>query len=425
MLYLHLFFNFVCKLYANIFTMKINLDVTIAIYFDTRKQKADGTYPVKLRVTHQRNQRLYALKLSFTEEMYQKISSNPRGEALKWKNILNAIEAKATEITNGITTFTFDEFESEMFGTKVDTTTDIFGHFQNHLQKLSDEHKYGNRECYSASLNALKKVWKKKELHFQQITPEFLNKFENELLKDGKSLNTVSIYLRCAKKLYNDAIEQGVVTKKFYPFGKSKYTVPKSQGKKRPLSKDELKLIFEYQTKPETNEDFAKDLFIFSYLCNGMNVTDILNLKRSAVETDRFHFIREKTKTTTKTNQKQIEVALHPEAKRIILKYSEPNGTYIFPTLNGLETDLERRNRVKLTTKTSNKYLKRIAQAVGIEKEVTTYFARHTFANVMLNTGASKEFLQESLGHASTKTTQEYLSGFDFDIKKQMTERLL
>ena len=70
-------------------------------------------------------------------------------------------------------------------------------------------------------------------------------------------------------------------------------------------------------------------------------------------------------------------------------------------------------------------YLKRIAVNLGIEKEVTTYFACHTFANVILNAGASMEFLQESLGHASPTTTQEYLSGFDFEIKKGLTEKLL
>ena len=58
--------------------------------------------------------------------------------------------------------------------------------------------------------------------------------------------------------------------------------------------------------------------FLFSYLSNGMDIIDVLHLKRSAVESDRFHFIRDKIKSTTKTNQKKIEVALHPETKRII-----------------------------------------------------------------------------------------------------------
>lgn len=405
--------------------MEVNLDVTVGIYFDTRKEKTDGTYPVKLRVTHLRKKRMYALKLSFTKEMYEKIISKPRGEALKWKNTLNAIESKAVEKANGISPFGFDEFEAAMFSTKIKLTTDIFGYFQNHIAILTTNEKFGNRDCYSASYNSLKKFWDKKELHFQQITPDFLNKYETYMLKEGKSLNTISIYLRCVKKLYNDAIEKGNITNKAYPFGKSKYSVPNSQGKKRPLSKEEIQMFFNYEPKPNTGEGYAKDIFIFSYLCNGMNITDILHLKRSMLETDRFRFVRTKTKSTTKTNQKFIEVVLHKEAITIIAKYKDAGNDYIFPSLSGLNTMIELRNKVRQTTKTINKYLKRIAVNLGIEKEVTTYFARHTFANVMLNAGASMEFLQESLGHANPTTTQEYLSGFDFEIKKGLTEKLL
>ena len=71
------------------------------------------------------------------------------------------------------------------------------------------------------------------------------------------------------------------------------------------------------------------------------------------------------------------------------------------------------RKVIKQLTKTINKYMKQIAQELDINKEVTTYFARHSFATVLKNSGASIDFIKEALGHSDTKTTQSYLAGFD------------
>jgi len=38
--------------------------------------------------------------------------------------------------------------------------------------------------------------------------------------------------------------------------------------------------------------------------------------------------------------------------------------------------------------------------------------------------GASKEYIQESLGHSSIKTTENYLDSFEREIKKEFAERL-
>ena len=68
--------------------------------------------------------------------------------------------------------------------------------------------------------------------------------------------------------------------------------------------------------------------------------------------------------------------------------------------------------------------MKRIAKNLQINKEVTTYFARHSFATVLRNSGASTEFISEALGHSSMRTTQNYLAGFEEEAIHRATDAL-
>jgi site-specific recombinase XerD len=57
--------------------------------------------------------------------------------------------------------------------------------------------------------------------------------------------------------------------------------------------------------------------------------------------------------------------------------------------------------------------MKRIAEDQKINKDVTTYFARHSFATILKNSGVSVEFISEALGHSDIKTTKNYLASFE------------
>ena len=68
--------------------------------------------------------------------------------------------------------------------------------------------------------------------------------------------------------------------------------------------------------------------------------------------------------------------------------------------------------------------MKKVASDLEIPGKVTTYTARHSFATVLKRSGASTEFISESLGHTSTKTTAAYLASFENDVKRQWAEKL-
>jgi integrase/recombinase XerD len=100
------------------------------------------------------------------------------------------------------------------------------------------------------------------------------------MLNNGNTKTTVGIYTRNLRSIYNYGISKNVIKKdENYPFGKRKYVIPSGSNKKKALSQNEVSLIYNYQTTANSPEDKAKDFWIFSYLCNGINFKDIALMK--------------------------------------------------------------------------------------------------------------------------------------------------
>ena len=75
-------------------------------------------------------------------------------------------------------------------------------------------------------------------------------------------------------------------------------------------------------------------------------------------------------------------------------------------------------------TKTTNKWMKNIFKELGYSANSSTIVARHSFSTHMLYEGATKELIQESLGHQNTKITENYLASFEKSVVKEFATRL-
>jgi len=166
---------------------------------------------------------------------------------------------------------------------------------------------------------------------------------------------------------------------------------------------------------------------LFSYLCNGMNMIDVANLKFKNIKNDNIEFIRQKTKDTSK-EVPIIKVLLLPEVAQIIEHIGvddASNENYIFPIFNKSYSAIEKHKRLKQHIKTTNKYLKRIAKEIGIHQPITTYWARHSYSTVLKRSGTPIEFISEQLGHQDIKTTQSYLDGFEDEQREKYSASLI
>jgi integrase/recombinase XerD len=101
----------------------------------------------------------------------------------------------------------------------------------------------------------------------------------------------------------------------------------------------------------------------------------------------------------------------------------EPDN-YIFNILIEGLTPEQETARIKRSTRTTNKFLKRIASKIGIDENISTYYARHSFASVLKLSGENIAYISESLGHADIKTTENYLSSFDSEKRKESQKKL-
>jgi len=405
------------------------------IYLDTRRPKKDGSYPVKLRVTFERKTQYFPLNLSLTKEEFETvwISPKPRGEAKEARILLVNAEDRAMDIIDQMSVFNFDLFERKFLGPAY-AKGDVFAKYDEYIAQLIKNDQVGTASVYRTSKRSLFKFLAKyyglktESFHFTQINESLLQEYENYILKDsGGTYSTVGFNLRPLRTLFNIAREEGDIPPDHYPFGKRKYQIPAAVNNKRPLEPHELKLLLQSEADPF--EEKARDFWFLSYLCNGINMKDIAEMKFGInLSDDQIVFLREKTKRTNKTNLKPIIVPLIDWSKQIIAKYQNTEvmkGSYVFPILEPGMNAIEKQRAVQNFTRFVNQHIKRLGEKAKIGKDISTYWARHTFANTMLNNGASPALISESIGHSNVKTTANYLSGFKLSSKLELANKLM
>jgi integrase len=208
-----------------------------------------------------------------------------------------------------------------------------------------------------------------------------------------------------------------------YPF--KKYQIPAGRNIKKALSTAELEKLFNHQPADE-NKRKALDYWKFSYLCNGMNFADIIELKPDNIDGGFLHFTRAKTKRTKKKDLRPIRVVLTPMAIGIIEKYRniDPSNPFLFPILEAGLSPVTCRNRCHRFTRWVNKHMESIRVELGIEQKIGTYAARHSFSTMLKRQGVSTDFIKESLGHSSVLVTENYLDSFTDDVKVEYANLL-
>lgn len=411
------------------------MDCSITIYHDQRIKRNSGIYIVKLRVLSPTLgvTKMYSTNYKLTPEDFELARSNkPKGKYIQLSIELNKLLSRACEIAESIIPFSFEKFEKEMFS-EPRNKANVFDAFKYAIDDNRSHGRIGNADNYQNSLNSLKKfnsTLKTKNsnvLLFTEITPDWLQRYEEYMKENGKSTTTISMYLRAFRAIFNTAIENGDISDKIYPFGKekAKYKIAKVRKVKKALKQSELKKLFESTGSPEQIR--AKDFFFFSYNCSGMNFKDIANLTYSQIDGNRLKFFRKKTENTA-AELTEISVFLTPFAHDVIKKYGNADKTasnYIFNIINNEMSAEQKQVAVKNFTRSVNQGLKKLAKKLEIDENISTYYARHSFSTNAIRSGASMELVSEQLGHSNLKTTQNYFSGFEDDSIEDITKKLM
>ena len=402
--------------------------VSLVAFFHKAKKRTDGSATINLRIVYKRFPKYYTTKIVLSEDDYIKLCGvRPKIDLQEKKRIIFSHLLRAYNAILKLDEFSFDAFD-ELYNKKT-ISSDIFSYFEAYKEQLIIDERIGTSVSYEYASKKLSEFVDAKKLSFDKINVEFLVKFEKWIISSGNSPTTVGYYIRCIKKLYNDAIRQGDAKLENYPFGdikKGLYSPPQPRNIKKALTLIDLRNLIGYKPIEGSPEHFYRDIWVFSYLGNGINMKDICLLKYNDIKGENIHFVRAKT-TNTNRSAKPISIALVDESLEMIQRWGNPieDKNFIFPILNGDETPEKERAKIQQFTKQVNKYIKRIAKNVGIKDNISTYSARHSFATVLKRSGTNLSYISEALGHSNMKTTESYLDSFEDDTRKANTMKLL
>jgi integrase/recombinase XerD len=256
------------------------------------------------------------------------------------------------------------------------------------------------------------------------ITPHFLKKYEKWMLENNKSVTTIGYYLRNLRAIFNEMVSLNKSLQGEYPFGNKKYVIPSKKNFKKALNNEDLKKIFEYIPEPVESKYFH--YWLFMYIGNGMNPYDMFNLKYKNIDGEQITFVRQKTVNTNR-NETKIQVNYHPKAKGIVGLFGnkESKDSHIFPLFTNVMSAIEKKKVLHGMVKNINKYMRRIGQKLEIDKDITTYVARHSFVTKLITGGASITEVKDMVGHTSIATTEKYVASIEDDRIKQLSNTLL
>lgn len=392
---------------------------TVGIYFDTRRATQENKYPVKIRVIFTVGykkwlQRYYPTNVYLTPNEYEKVKEDRARNELKDKaNLITSAHARAIDLITTNPRITLDLFNALYTG-KIVLSTSLRAVF---IQM----NKYDPDSLFTSTRNSLLAFANVPDIPLGIIDKDWIKNYEAWMLKNGKSITTVAIYLRNLRTAFNFAIDKKIIPHDSYPFGRNGYHIPQTQNIKKSLPPQQMQLLL--TAKTETDEEaLALAYYRLSYYCIGMNFVDIARLKEENIQGDVIIYHRHKTKSRTHA-RKPIVIPLHASAKAIIKKYGT-NSPCLFGIIHDELTEKQKHWRIKDWRDTTIKHIQAIAARVGIKEKIVIYTARHTAANRLLTQGTDIKTLQDLLGHSSILTTERYVSGLDLQKRKQLLKAL-
>ena len=249
------------------------------------------------------------------------------------------------------------------------------------------------------------------------------------MLHSNKSLTTIGIHLRTLRAIVNEAIVNKIIPADMYPFGlerKKKYEIPTSRNIKKALDIKSLRAIIDYEPTSE-NEAKAKDFWLFSFYCNGLNMKDIFKLKYCDIQGDFLYVNRQKT-MRTKKEAEQIEIYITKPIAAIINRWGNSDKSpteYVFDIYKK-DADTEQNYDLgNLFIHVINRHMVNIGKKLNLNIKLTTYVARHSWATLLMREGVPVSYISKGLGHSSLATTERYFGSFMQNQKIEAAELLL
>lgn len=389
-----------------------------SFYLDNRHQKTNGTLPLKMLITHRSKNIMLSLDVYLLDSQWDKanakVVNHPRKQFINSflsnrKTIADSAILKLS-VQDKLDSMVVADLKKHILAAfnNEDMDADNNGseqvYFMARLEQFADMKKKGTKGVYMLTYRRIIDYLGEddaKRLKFEDINKGWLTKFDNWLALSAASQNYRNIHMRNIRAVFNDALDEELIT--CYPFRrfKLKYT----QTAKRSLSVEQLR---EYFSAPCLgHQQQYLDVFKLTFFLIGINLVDLSHLKR--ITNGRIEYNRAKT-------NRLYSIKVEPEAMEIIEKYR--GEKWLLNILDRYKNyaDFGRRlnsNLKEIGNTTIGKQGKMIHQP--LQPELSIYWARHTWATVAAELDIPKETIAAALGHGGNTVTDIYIR---FDDKK-------
>lgn len=387
---------------------------TTKLYLDTRAVKHGEPAPLTVSIIRNGVAAYIPLHIRILPSQWDKkvgrVKDNPNKTAInsyiqtqkqKIDNILMRFTADGC--LTGLTAIQIRNIIKEQLNPKADDGSLFLARFKEYM---NSRQKQRTRELYNETLKRIEQYDSKaKQLSFEQVSKDWLTKFDAFLIPFEPSQNTRSIHFRNIRAVFNDAIDNDITT--HYPF--RKFMVRPVPTAKRAYSVGRLRELFNYPVLP--HEQKYVDMFKLIFFLIGINVVDLCSLEK--VEDGRIIYQRSKT-------SRLYNIKVEPEAQEIIDRY---------PGTKKLLNVADNFKSTHTYMSTINRALKQIGPRMHIIKDgkktlqynpafpdLSTYVARHTWATIAYELEIPNETIAAALGHSfGNRTTAIYINN---DLRK-------
>ena len=404
------------------------------------KQKSDGTYNVKIRMTYNREVKRLATNIFVRQEDLTKPFrlKNPKFIQEAYA-IVRHYQEMCAKLQVDINSYTMDDIIALLKGEQKKSQEIDFIQFS---REWIAHTTIKGAENYTSAINAFVKFFGKDKLLVQQLTTSLLKGFMDYLVKkreekikllkkQGKRIpsnRVVSLYLGSIRHLFNEAKKQhndydrDMIPIPHSPF--ENFKIPKQEAtRKRAISaKDILKIyempyLLDYKGRERVGRfNLAKDCFILSFGLIGMNSADLYSCED--IKEDVITYFRAKT-SARRNDKAKMKVKVMEVIKPLVEKYRDRTGKRVFNFYQHYST-------ADAFNKAINYGLKQIGGILQIE-DLEYYAARHSWATLAVNkVGIDKYTVHAALNHIdeAMKVTDIYIER-DFEVENEANRKVL
>lgn len=290
----------------------------------------------------------------------------------------------------------------------------MFVHLERMAANYRQQGQFRTGETYTATLNSFRRFRGEADVRLDDMDTAMIESYECWLRRNELSANTVSFYMKHLRSAYNRAVDEGQVEDS-RPF--RRVSTATGRTAKRALPLKVIRMLKSMDCDGSGPRCFARDMFMFSFYTRGMSFVDIAYLKKSNLKGGILSYRRRKT-------FRELAVRWEPCMEEILGTYrADVSSPYLFSIIRDPSGN-ERRQYLSAMS-FINRHLKEIGRSMGLDRPLTMYCARHSWASIARGEGVPISVISEGMGHESERTTQIYLASLETDAIDSANRKIL